>query len=74
MSQDISSFYNRMKIDCSFRRKMLFACKTGNLMDTLLMEGYTFSPEELDKNLPQVRTGIRAGSCGSCTPCGCGSE
>ncbi len=74
MEKTNTGFNRRMKSDREFRQKILTAWKRGSLMEVLLGEGYTFSLEELDRGLPQVRTGIRAGGCSSCSPCGCGSE
>jgi len=58
----MEGFRKRMKFDRNFRGKILSAWKSGGLLNTLLMEGYTFSLEEFEKGLPQVRTGIQAGS------------
>ena len=74
MKKTISSFKDLFRYDRQFRMKILSAWKAGNLTGALLEQGFTFSPEQLGQGLPQVRTGIRAGGCANCSPCGCGSE
>ncbi len=63
MEHAISGFDKRMKFDKVFRRKVLTAWKTGDLAGVLQEEGFTFLLEDLDRELPLVRTSIRAGGC-----------
>ena len=76
MSHSLESFYRRMKKDRSFRYTILAAWKSGELAEVLQGEGYSFTVEELECELPRVSTGLRAGSCRSChchTPCELGT-
>ncbi len=72
MAKDVREFSRQMRQDRTFRQKILAAWKNGDLEEILFTEGYGFLPEELMRSVPQVRTGIRAGSCSEKFTCSCG--
>ena len=62
MSRNWEEFQQRMRRDRAFRQRILAARKAGTLPDTLAQEGWEFDLSLLDVHLPQVQTGIRAGT------------
>ena len=71
MTQTMQEFQQRLRRDRTFRQRILAAHRAGSLAETLLKEGYAFDLRQLDVHLPQVQTGIRAGTDDSTTSCGC---
>jgi hypothetical protein len=71
MAQNEQEFQQRLRRDRTFRQRILAARKAGTLAETLVQEGYAFDLSQLDVHLPQVRTGIRAGSHESTGYCYC---
>ncbi|MBI3915127.1 MAG: Nif11 family protein [Chloroflexi bacterium] len=62
MEKNLSGFIRQMRQDNAFRRKILASRANGSLAETLLAEGFSFSPEEMEVTLlPLVKTGVRAG-------------
>ncbi len=61
MEKNIAQFGQEMRRNKAFRQKILSAWKNGGLQESLLSEGFTFSLEDLNASLPQVRSDIRAG-------------
>ncbi len=72
MLKNQREFSRQMRLDKVFRQKILAAWKNGDLGEALLAEGYGFSLDELDRSVPLVRTGIRAGSYSEKSYCACG--
>ena len=69
MTQTMQEFQQRLRHDRTFRQRILAARKAGILDEILVQEGYEFNLNQLVVQLPQIRTGIRAGT--DCTSCGC---
>ncbi len=65
MSRTWEEFQQRMRRDRAFRQHILAARKAGTLPDTLAQEGWEFNLSMMDVRLPQVQTGIRAGTDGA---------
>jgi hypothetical protein len=62
MKQTPDQFRQRMRQDKDLRRRILQAHRAGTLAECLLEEGCTFDLKELKAHLPQVHTGVLAGS------------
>jgi hypothetical protein len=62
VSQDVREFEQRLRRDRAFRQRILASRKAGTLAETLAQEGCEFDLSLLDAHLPQVQTGIRAGT------------
>ena len=62
MTQTMQEFQQRLRRDRTFRQRILAARRTGTLAETLVQEGYEFDLSQFDAHLPQVQTGIRAGT------------
>ena len=72
MSLTWEEFQQRMRRDLAFRQRILAARKAGTLPVTLAQEGCEFDLSLVDVHLPQVQTGIRAGTdCTSGGDCYC---
>ena len=72
MSRTWEEFQQRMRRDRVFRQRILAARKAGTLPDTLAQEGWEFDLSRMDVRLPQVQTGIRAGTeCENTGSCYC---
>jgi hypothetical protein len=59
----MQEFERRMRDDRAFRQRILAARKAGILAETMAQEGCEFDLSLLDVHLPQVRTGLRGGTC-----------
>lgn len=73
MTGAMQEFQQRMRSDRAFRQRILAARKAGTLDMTLAQAGYMFDVSSLVAQLPQVRTGIRAGV-NSRTNTDCGAD
>jgi len=71
MAKSVQEFQQRLRRDRTFRQRILAARKAGTLAETLVQEGYQLDQSQLDVHLPQVQTGIRAGSHESTGYCYC---
>ena len=72
MAKTVREFQQQMRCDRAFRQSILAARKAGTLAETLVQAGYAFDLSLLDMHLPQVQTGIRAGTeCTNTGSCGC---
>jgi hypothetical protein len=72
MAKTVQKFQQRLRSDRTFRQRILAARKAGTLAENLVQEGYEFDLSQLGMHLPQVQTGIRAGSeCTTTGSCGC---
>ena len=71
MTGTMQEFQHRLRRDRAFRQRILAARKAGTLDMTLAQEGYLFDVNSLVAQLPQVRTGIRAGARSRTESCYC---
>ena len=62
MSRTWEEFQQRMRRDRAFRQRILAARRAGTLPEILAQEGCEFDLSLMDVRLPQVQTGIRAGT------------
>ena len=62
MTRTVQEFQRSMRNDRAFRQRILAARKAGTLAEILAEEGCEFDLSLMDVHLPQVQTGIRAGT------------